>query len=87
MLFFNISRNELSKKSSRPNMNRGRRWHKMNREGSRGKRGKQEQGDGGGARTRPAHAPRGLVPRTRVAEGRAPRRRASALANSHVSGQ
>ena len=64
MLFFNLSRNELNKKSSRPNVSRGRTWHRMNRGGRRGKegirgmRGKRGTGDGERARTRPADAPR-----------------------------
>ena len=58
MLFFNLSRNELNKKSSRPNMIRGRTWHRMNRGGRRGKegirgmRGKRGTGDGERSRTR-----------------------------------
>ena len=65
MLFYNFSRNELGKNSPRPNMNWGRRWHKMNQKGSRGKRGKQGKGDGGeGARTRSAEASRRRAPRT-----------------------
>ena len=90
VLFFNLSRNELSKKSSSPNINRGRRWHKMNWEGRRGKegmRGKRGKGDGEAARTRPADAPQRRATRTRTAEGRVPRRRAPSLANSHISWQ
>ena len=91
MLFYNFSRNELGKNSLRPNMNWGRKLHKMNRERHRGKRRKQAKGDGGGRgrvpRKRPADAPRGRAPRTHVTEGRAPRRDAPALANGHVSWQ
>ena len=72
MLFYNFSRNELGKNSPRPNMNWGRRWHKMNWEGRRGKegmRGKQGKGDGEGARTRPKDAPRGRALRRDACRG------------------
>ena len=90
MLFFYLPRNELGKNSPRPNMNRGRRWHKMNWEGRRGKegmRGKRGTGNGEGARTLPADAPQRRATRTRAAEGRVPRRRASAQAKSRISWQ
>ena len=57
-------RNERGNNSSRPNVSRGRTWHRMNRGGRRGKegirgmRGKRGTGDGERARTRPADAPR-----------------------------
>ena len=81
MLFFNLSRNELNKKSSRPNMIRGRTWHRMNRGGRRGKegiRGKRGTGDGERSRTRPVDAPRRRVPKTRHEDARCGGTRATA---------